>query len=337
MLPLRLEGTTMTRRTIVLLVTLALGFLAAPLTVAVSSAGRMARIGVLDLGFPPKSSDWQTRWSFWQELRTLGWLEGQNMVLEYRWAEEQRHRLSMLATELVRLPVDVIVVDDTPAIRAVQQATTAIPIVMISVGDPVEMGFVADLARPGGNITGIGGMVPELSGKLLEFLKEAVPRGTRMAILVNFPGEVLQETERAAQAFGIHTHRLIVKHPDQFEPALKEAVREGAGALVILPSPLFGYHQKKLATLAVQHGLPAIYWQQPFARMGGLMAYGPSWPYLWQRAAAHTDKILKGMKPADLPVERPMQFDLVINLKTAKALGLTIPPLLLFQANEVIR
>jgi putative ABC transport system substrate-binding protein len=190
----------MTRHPIVLLITLALGLLAASLTAAAPPA-KMPRIGVLEFGSPPAAPDWKARSFFLQELRKLGWLEGQNLVLEYRWAEGQPSRLSTLAAELVRLPVDAIVVNATPAIRAVQQATTTIPIVMISVGDPVEMGFVADLARPGGNITGVGGVVPELSTKLLELLKEAVPRVTRMAILTDLPPlRMVQETQRAAPA-----------------------------------------------------------------------------------------------------------------------------------------
>jgi putative ABC transport system substrate-binding protein len=194
----------MTRRTLGLLITLALSFLWSSLTVAALPPGKMPRIGVFALGSPPISPEWKARSPFFQELRTLGWLEGQNVVLEYRWADGQVSRLSPLAAELVRLPVDVIVVADTPAIRTAQQATTTILIVMVSVGDPVAMGFVADLARPGGNMTGVGGMVPELSGKLLELLKEAVPRVTRMAILVGSadPGtaRMAREMERAAQA-----------------------------------------------------------------------------------------------------------------------------------------
>jgi putative tryptophan/tyrosine transport system substrate-binding protein len=338
-----MQEASMTRRLVGLLIILALSFLWPSLTAA-APPGKMPRIGVLERESPPASPEWKAGSLFLQELRKLGWLEGQNLVLEYRWAEGQPSRLSTLAAELVRLPVDVIVVADTLAIRAVQQATTTIPIVMISVGDPVAAGFVASLAQPGGNITGIGGIVPELGGKLLELLKEASPGVTQLAILASFSGlpypageRRIRETESAAQALGVHAHRLIVEHPDQFEPAFQEAIREGAGALVVLPSPVFPYHQRKLAALALQHGLPAIFWQRRFAEVGGLMAYGPSLPHLWQRAAAHVDKILKGAQPTDLPVEQPTTFDLVVNLKTAQALGLTIPPTLLFQATEVLR
>jgi ABC-type uncharacterized transport system substrate-binding protein len=332
-----LEDTTMMRRPFGLILTLALGLLVAPLTAA-APPGKLPRIGVLALGPPPAAPDWKARSHFVQELHTLGWLEGQNIVLEYRWAEGQLSRLSTLAAELVRLPVDIIVAGDTAAIRAVQHATTTIPIVMVSVDDPLEWGAVATLARPGGNVTGVGGMVLESSGKLPELLKEAVPGVTRMAILTDVgPIRMVQETERAAQALDVHTHFLSVGYPEQFEPAFKEAIREGAGALIVLPSVFYAQHLRLIAALALQNGLPAIFWSQRFAEVGGLMAYGPSWPHLWQRAAVYVDKILKGAKPADLPVEQPMKFELVINLKTAQALGLTIPPALLFQADEVIR
>jgi putative tryptophan/tyrosine transport system substrate-binding protein len=329
----------MTRRTLGLLITLALSFLWSALTAA--APGQLPRIGVLALGSPPASPHWKTRSAFFQELHTLGWLEGRNLVLEYRWAEGQPSRLAPLVAELVRLPVEVLVVADTPAIRAAQRATTTVPIVMVTVGDPVQSGFVADLARPGGNITGVGGVVPELSGKLLEFLKEAVPRVTRMAILAGstnaITARMARETERAAQALGVHTQRLDVESPDQLEPTFKAAIQEGAGALVVLPSVMAASHQREIAALALQNGLPAIFWSPRFAEVGGLMAYGPSMRHLWQRAAAHLDKILKGAKPADLPVEQPTTFELVINLKTARVLNLTIPPTLLFQATKVIR
>ena len=322
------------------IVTLTLSLLAAPLTTA-APPGKMPRIGVLEFGSPPASPDWKASSLFLQELRKHGWLEGQNIMLEYRWAERQPSQLSTLAAELVRLPVDVIVVSNSLAIQTVKQATTTIPIVMLSVGDPVEDEFVADLARPGGNITGVGGVVPDLSGKLLEFLKEAVPAVTRIAVLAHpaapATGRILEDLEVGARALGVQPQVLAVYHPREFEPTFKEAIREGSGALVVLPSVLFASHQKQIAALALQHGLPAIYSQRQFAQVGGLMAYGPEWRERWQRVAYYVDRILKGAKPADLPVERPTKFELVINLKTAQALGLTIPPTLLFQANEVIR
>jgi putative tryptophan/tyrosine transport system substrate-binding protein len=335
-----MQEALMTRRTLGLLITLALSGFWSSLTAA-APPGKMPRIGVLEFGSPPASPDWETRSLLVQELHKLGWLEGQNLVLEYRWAEGQRSRLYTLADELVRLPVDVIVTANSLAIQAAKQVTTTIPIVMGSVGDPVENEFVADLARPGGNITGVGGMVPELSGKLLELLKEAVPAVTRIAVLAHpaapATGRLLEELEVVARALGVQPQTVAAYNPLEFEHAFKEAVRKGAGALVVLPAVLFGSHQKQLATLTLQHGLPAIFSQRQFAEMGGLMAYGPERRERWQRMAYYIDRILKGAKPADLPVERPMKFELVINLKTAKKLGLTIPPSLLFQATDVIR
>jgi putative tryptophan/tyrosine transport system substrate-binding protein len=330
-----MQEAIMTRRTLGLLITLALSGLWSSLTPA-APPGQMPRIGVLALGSPPATPDWKTHSPFVQALHALGWLEGHNIVLEYRWAEWQASRLSALAAELVRLPADVLVAGDTVAIQAAMRATTTIPIIVVSVADPLEWGAIATLARPGGNVTGVGGTVLELSGKLLELIKEAVPRVTRVAILADGP-RPLQDMERAAQGAGVHTYHLVVGYPDQFEPVFQEAVREGAGALIILPSVFFVQHLRLIAALARQHGLPAIFWSPRFAEVGGLMAYGPSLPHLWQRAAAHVDKILKGAKPADLPVEQPMTFEFVINLKTAQALGLTIPPALLFHATKVIR
>jgi putative tryptophan/tyrosine transport system substrate-binding protein len=325
----------MMRRTLGLLITLALSCFWSSLAAA-APPGQMPRVGVLAVGSPPAAPDWKARSPFVQELRTLGWVEGQNLVLEYRWAEGQPHRVSPLAAELVRLPVDIIVTGDTSAIRAVTHATTTVPIVMVSVEDPLEWGAIATLARPGGNVTGVGGLVLESSSKLLELLKEAVPGVTRMAIVPGGGPRIIQDMEHAAQRIGVHTSLLPMRYPEQFEPAFQEAIREGAGALIILPG-VSAQHLSRVAALALQYGLPAIHWSQRFAEVGGLMAYGPSWPHLWQRAAAQVDKILKGAKPTDLPVEQPTTFEFVINLKTAQALGLTIPPTLLFQATRLIR
>jgi putative tryptophan/tyrosine transport system substrate-binding protein len=325
----------MMRRTLGLLITLALSCVWSSLAAA-APPGKMPRIGVLEPGSPPVAPDWKARSLLFQELHKLGWMEGQNVVVEFRWARGQAGQLPLLAAELVQLPVDVIVVADTAAIRAAQHATTTIPIVMISVGDPEAEGFVAELARPGDNMTGIGGMVLTLSSKLLELVKEAVPGVTRVAILTQGQ-RGLDAMKRAAQSLGVSMHPLFVGEPDHFEPAFEEAIRVGAGALVVMPSLILGRHRERIATLALQHGLPAINWSQRFAEVGGLMAYGPGALHLWQRAAAHVDKILKGAKPADLPVEQPMTFEFVINLRTAQALGLTIPPSVLFQATKVIR
>jgi putative ABC transport system substrate-binding protein len=292
-------------------------------------------------GSPPSSPDWKQQWLFLQELRNLGWLEGQNLTVEYRWAQGRDEHLYDLAVELVRLPVEVIVARDTPAIRAAQQATPTIPIVILSVGDPVAEGFATSLAQPGGNITGVGGLVPELSGKLLELLKEAVPDVTQVAVLVHPANprteSMVRDVESAAQVLGVQLQVLKVVAPGHFERAFDAAIRKGAGALLVLPAVLFAAHQSQIAALAVKRRLPAIFTQRSFAEAGGLMAYGPRIPDLWRRVAAHVDKILKGAKPADLPIEQPMQFELVINLKTAQALGLMLSPKFLFQANEVIK
>jgi putative ABC transport system substrate-binding protein len=331
----------MTRCTLGLIITLAVGLLWAPLATAAQPPKKVPKIGVLSFRSPPSLPDWKRRSVFLQELSTFGWLEGQNITVEYRWASGRSHRLPDLAAELVRLNVDVIVVDDTPTIQAVKQATTTIPIVAFFAIDPVAEGFVASLARPGGNLTGVGGVAAELSSKLLELLKEAVPRVSRIAVFVSpyHPalGPMMEEIKLAAQAVGVQPHFLEIGDLAGLEGAFDTAITEGAGALLVLPGLLFSSNRRRLAELALKNQLPAIYWQRQFAEAGGLMAYGPSLPDLSRRAASYVDKILKGAKPADLPVEQPMKFELVLNLKTAQALGLTIPPTLLFQADEVIR
>jgi putative ABC transport system substrate-binding protein len=274
-------------------------------------------------------------------MHELGWIEGQNITMEYRWAFERYDRLADLAAELVRLKVDVLVAFDTAALQAVRHATSTIPIVMLYVGDPVADGVITSLARPGGNVTGVSCLAPELSGKLLELLKEAVPDVTRMAVLVAtgnpMTASIVTDVESAARVLGVQLHVVKVGHPQEFTSAFDTARREGAGALLVAPSLLFARYQRRLAALTVQSRLPAIYWQRPFVEAGGLMAYGPSMAAMGHRATAFVDKILKGAKPADLPVEQPTKFEFVINLKTAQALGLTIPPTILFLADEVIR
>jgi putative tryptophan/tyrosine transport system substrate-binding protein len=333
----------MMRHTVGFLVTLALGFLVAPLAAQAQLRPKVYRIGVLQPGSPPPDPSWKERSLLVQELRRLGWREGQNLTVEYRWgAGRPRDRGADLAAELVRLPVDVIVATSRDLIRAAQRATTTIPIVMLSVDDPVAEGFITGHAQRGRNITGVDlSFVPELSGKLLELLREAVPTVTRIAVLVNprvqFTGHILEELERAARVLGLQRHVLAVYHPRDLEPLFETAVREGAGALLVLPSLLFALHQSRVAALTMQHRLPAIFWQRAFVRAGGLMSYGPSSAETWQRLAYYVDRLLKSAKPEDLPVERPSTFELVLNLKTAQALGLTIPKTLLFQETEVIR
>jgi len=267
----------------------------------------------------------------------LGWFEGQNLVIEWRFAEASDERLAALAAELVQLRVDVLVAGDSRAIPAAQHATSTIPIVMTVSGDPVAQGYVTSLARPGGNTTGLANMTTQLVGKRLELLTEAVPGVSRVAVLGPTGHPDWSELAVAAQALGLQLHTLPVASPDEFEPALAAAMREHADALIVLPSPITNLHNRQIVNLVAQSRLPAMYALKGYVAVGGLMAYGPSIPALYWRAAYYVDRILKGAKPADLPVEQPMKFEFVINLKTAQALGLTLPPLLLYQADEVIK
>jgi putative ABC transport system substrate-binding protein len=331
----------MTRRTLGLFVTLALGCLGVSLAGEAPPTGQLARVGVLC----PITCTAPQLEVFRQALSELGYVEGQTIAFEWRGAEQRLERLHDLARELVRLRVDVIVALGHPAIGAAQRATMTIPIVMTAVDDPVKAGFVKSLPHPGGNVTGLNAIAVELVGKQLELLKEAVPGVTQVAALG--PRGVLArhrlELQRAARAFGIHVHSADVSTaevhglPAEIERALEAATQEGAGALIVLPFVLFMAHERRIAKLAAQHRLPAIFWHRGFAEVGGLMSYGASDHDILQRAAYYVDRILKGTKPADLPVEHPMRFELIINLKTAQALGLTMPPSLLFQATRVIR
>ena len=268
-------------------------------------------------------------------------MEGKNIVIEYRYAEGKLDRLPALAAELVHLKVDIIVSAGPAPTRAAKEATTTIPIVMANDNDPVGNGFVASLARPGGNITGLATLTPEISGKRLEFLKETVPRLSRVAILgtSTFPGnaQALRETELAAGALGVQLQYLDVLDPKDIETAFRAAGKGRADAVLVLTGPVFVAHRTQLVDLAAKSRLPVTYPQSEYVEDGGLMSYGTNVAGLYRRAATFVDKILTGAKPADLPVEQPTKFELVINLKTAKALGITIPPTLLFQADEVIR
>jgi putative ABC transport system substrate-binding protein len=330
----------MIRRTIGRLATLILAIIVVPLAADSRQPGEVPQVGFLMLGSPnPRSPFLEV---FRQALHELGYIEGQNVVFEYRWAEGRLEQLPDLAAELVQRRVDVIVASATPAILAAKQATMTIPIVILSVGDPVEAGFVESLRQPGGNITGVTGPVTKVfMGKLLELLKEAVPGVTRVAVLIApsnpYTPAYVSETEQIARILGMQLHLLEVTDPSSLEPAFATITTERANALLILPAIFFNMHERRIAELAVQSRLPAIFWRRSFAEVGGLMAYGPHFPDLWRRAAVLVGRILKGTKPTSLPVEQAMRFDLVINLKTAEALGLTIPPSLLFQATEVIR
>jgi ABC-type uncharacterized transport system substrate-binding protein len=276
--------------------------------------------------------------AFQEGLRELGYVEGQNIVIERRWAGGDPDRLPALATDLVRLKVDVIFAGGG-TIDAVKRATGTIPIVFMTEGDPVESGFVASLARPGGNITGLTVLADELAGKRLELLKEAIPRISRIAVLRHSTSDVshLRATEAAAPSLRLQLQILEVKEPKDFDSAFRAAKEGRADALIELPSSFLSTHKKPLVDLAATSRLPAIWEHSLFAEAGGLMAYGPNLPELYRRAATYVDKILKGAKPSDLPVEQPTKFELVINLKTAKALGLTIPESVLIRADEVIQ
>ena len=279
--------------------------------------------------------------AFRQGLRERGYVEGQNITIEWRNAAGNLDRLPALAAELVRLKVDVIVVSSNPAVIALKQATQTIPIVMASVGDPVGAGFVAGLAKPGGNITGLSNQHEETSGKRLELLKALNPKISHVAVLRNpsIPTHSVlwRETQVAAVVLGVKLTAVDFRGPDDFESAFETIIRERADALVVLPDPVTTARRKQIIDLAARHRLPAMY---PFPQRvedGGLIAYGPSFADLWRRSAYYVDRILKGAKPADLPVEQPTRFELVINLKTAKTLGLTIPQSVLLRADHVIQ
>jgi putative tryptophan/tyrosine transport system substrate-binding protein len=324
-----------------LLVSLTLAILVAPLAAEGQSAGNIARIGVLDLGHSSPAAVELQR-AFRHALCELGWVEGHNLAFESRWSEGDRDRLRDLAAELVRLKVDVITATGASAIRAAQQATTTIPIVMLGTADPIGSGFVASLARPGGNITGVITLQADLTLKRLEWLKEAVPGVSRVAVLGDTSSGVITRTlvseqARAERALGVQLHLLQVTDPSAPEPAFAAITQARADALMVLPSQQLGAYVTRIVDLVARSQLPAIYPARAYVEAGGLMSYARDQAEEFQRAAAYVDKILKGAKPADLPVEQPTKFLLVINLKTAQALGLTIPPALLFQADEVIR
>ena len=282
-----------------------------------------------------------TREAFRQGLRDLGYVEGQNIVIEYRHAADKADRLPDLATELVGLKVDVIVAAGSQAVRAAQRATRSIPIVMTSSSDPVGTKFIASLAQPGGNITGLSLLSPELSGKRLELLKEVVPKLSRVAVLWN-PDDPpaalsLRETEAVARGLALKLQILETRGPNDFESAFQAATKGRAGAVSLLPAPIMNNYAGRVADFARKRRLPTISFANEFPDAGGLMSYGANLTDLYRRAAWYVDRILKGAKPADLPVEQPMKFEFVINLKAAKQIGLTVPPGVLYRADRVIR
>ena len=276
--------------------------------------------------------------AFRQGLRELGYVEGKNILIEWRYAEGKLDRLDEFAAEFVRLKVDVIVTAAPSSTRAVKKATSTIPIVMAYDSDPVANGFVASLARPGGNITGLSALSPEISEKQLELLKEIVPSLSHVAVLRTLlRTSVEKEMELAAGALRVKLQDLEVRGPKDIENAFREARKGRAGAVLVLASPIFESHRTRVADLSVTNRLPAIYHVAEFVEAGGLMSYGASFIDMYRRAATYVDKILKGRTPADLPVEQPMKFEFIVNLKAAKQIGLTIPPNVLVRANKVIR
>jgi putative tryptophan/tyrosine transport system substrate-binding protein len=337
-----MEEATMTHHLIGLLVTLALTILVVPLAVQAQSPAKVPRIGWLSLG-SPSSGPTPLRDAFRQGLLELGWVEGQTITIDSRYAEGNPDRLPDLAAELVRLKVDVIFAGNPFTALAAKQATSELPIVMAGVGDAVALELVASLARPGGNVTGLSEQYTDLVRKWLELLKEAVPQASRMAVLTlpqfwSVQSEPWEALQQAAKTMRVTLQRVEVREPTEFESAFAGMSQEHYEALLVLPHPIFVGHRTRLVILAAQSQLPTIWGPfREFVDAGGLMAYGPSLRDQYRRAAYFVDKILKGTKPADLPVEQPTTFELVINLKTATALGLTIPPSLLFQADEVIR
>jgi putative ABC transport system substrate-binding protein len=312
-----------------------LGVLAGPVTAGAQLTRMNPRIGILRPGSPPDP----LLETFRQGLRELGYDEGRNITIEYRWAENRADRFPSLVADLIRLKVDVIVAG-AGAVEAAKQATHVIPIVMPNTaGDPVRRGLVTSLARPGGNITGLTSQSGELPGKWMELMKETVPGISRIAVLRNPAGDPsqLKASEAAARSLGLRLYVLHVDPVDGFEPAFAEARKQDAEALIALGSPFHYVNRSRLVDLAAKYRLPTMYPQREYVvGSGGLMSYGADLPHQFRRAAVYVDKILKGAKPADLPIEQPTKFEFVINLKTAKALGLTIPPSVLVRADEVI-
>jgi ABC-type uncharacterized transport system substrate-binding protein len=320
------------------LATLVLAVLAAPIAPR-AQPPRTARVGILasstEANFAPSIK------VFREALHATGWIEGRNLTLDVLYPGEQYARLPDLAAELVKRKVDVIASMGTPATLAAKRATTTIPIVMESLSDAVGTGLVANLARPGGNVTGVSGFSPLLSGKRLDLIREMLPRADRIAVLTNYgnlaTAPVVRATESAAQQLRLQLHIVDVQQPAQLGPAFDTMTREHSDALVLVADPLLFSQRQRIVDLAARHRLPAVYETRIFPAIGGLLSYGPLAQERFQRMAVYVDRILRGAQPGDLPVEQPTTFEFVINLKTAKALGLTIPPAVLARADEVIQ
>jgi len=323
------------RKTALASILFAGALLAVSITVEAQQPKKVPRIGILTGPTDPGVE------AFMQGLRELGYAEGKSVTIEHRSAQGKLDRLPSLAAELVELKVDAIVGSSNLAISALKEATQTIPIVMAVAGDPVGSRFIASLARPGGNITGLTVIAEQLSGKRLELLKEINPKVTKVAVFRSATTEIhavlWQETQEAATALKIKVFPLDIRGPDDFESGFGTMAREHADAFIVLPEPVSFTNRKQIVDLAAKNRMPAIYPWNEFVDSGGLMAYSPNRDDLWRRSATYVDKILKGRKPADLPIEQPTKFELVINLKTAKQIGLTIPPNVLARADKVIR
>jgi len=318
-------------------ITLLGGAAAWPLAARAQQPAKLPTIGFFGTSTPLAMSQWVA--AFVQRLRELGWIEGRTVAFEYRWAEGRSERFAEIAAEFVRLKVDIIVTYATPPVVAAKQATAVIPIVSAVMGDPVGTGLVASLARPGGNVTGLSVLTPDLAGKRLELLREVVPNVRRLAFLANVGNPItaleMGQVEAAADALGLDVVMLEIRRPEDIAPAF-ETLKDRAQALYVAGDPLVLTNRVRINTLSLVARLPAIYNSREYVEAGGVMSYGVNWSDLFRRTAEYVDKILRGAKPADIPVEQPSKFDLVINLTTAKALGLTIPESFLLRADEVI-
>jgi putative tryptophan/tyrosine transport system substrate-binding protein len=308
-----------------------------PLTARAQQAGKLPTIGFLGSLTQSAQSTWTT--AFVQRMREHGWIEGRTVGIEYRWAEGRNERFAEIAAEFVRTHVDVIVTAGTDAVVAAKQATSVIPIVFGTAADPVGTGLVASLARPGGNVTGLSNQSDDLAGKRLELLREVVPGVRRLAIMANIGSRIgvleMADVQAAAQSLGLEVVKLEIRRAEDIAPAI-EGLNGRADALYVVTEPLANTNRDQINTLALAARLPTLHGQQPYVKAGGLMSYGADIPQLFRRAADFVDKILRGAKPADFPVEQPTKFDLVVNMKTAKALGLTIPEAFLLRVDEVI-
>lgn len=324
-------------RTIGLILIFALVLLIGPLSVVAQQSSKKVTVGLFSTGDPKNTARHD---AFIQELRTRGWVEGHSLIIESRFAQGQHERLPTMAAELVRLRVNVIATFGSGAILAAKSATTTIPIVFETLSDAVAMGFVTNLVHPGGNITGVTGFASELGGKWLQLLREVVPGANPIGLVTNATNpntpKIVSITADAARSLDVRLS-VVEAHPTPLESAFATLAQMSADALIVPPDPLFAAQRKRITALALKHRLPTISGIQPVVSAGGLMSYGTSLEDNWRRAAVYVDRILRGAKPSDLPVERPTTFELVINLKTAKALGITMPSSILYRANKVIR